>query len=123
MIKIEGNSYAVTWDTLATVEFAEVMGFKYLDEVGSLMDLLGLNQDDDKRVSTQQMKNLVHFAHTALKAGSSDFPLSFRELFNAMNKDEALTKALISTAMAEFVKDSTGPKGDEPGKEKAAGSQ
>jgi len=121
MIKIKNKSYNVAWDALATIEFVEACGFKYLDEVSDLQVLFGMNGKEDERISTTAMRNLVHFCHVALKTAEPSFPLSYRELFNELNNDPELTKQIMAEAMDVYVKASVVLDDGEPGKEKAAG--
>ena len=121
MVKIKGVSYKVAWDALATIEFVEACGFKYLDEIGDLRGLFGMDASDGERISTKAMRNLVHFCHVALKTAHPDFPLPYRELFNEMNGSDDLTKKLLGEVMTVYLKANKVPEDENEGKEKAAG--
>lgn len=122
MVKINGQDYAVAWDALATVEFYEAIGIKYVNENVNLRELFGMDGAEDQKISTVAMRNLVHFCHVSLKAADERFPLSFRELFNTMNKDTDLTKSLMAQSMEAFVKANNVPNVDqEAGKVMADG--
>lgn len=121
MIKIKNKSYNVAWDALATIEFIEACGFKYLDEVNDLRVLFGMNGKEDERISTTAMRNLVHFCHVALKTADPLFPFSYRELFNELNNDPELTKQIMAEAMDKYVSASNVPVEEGEGKVMAVG--
>lgn len=121
MVEIKGVSYKVAWDALATIEFVEACGFKYMDEVSDLRSLFGMDADEGARVSTKAMRNLVHFCHVALKTAHSDFPHDYRALFNEMNGDDELTKTLLTKSMEVYLAANQVPEDDSEGKSRAAG--